>query len=234
MDNLPKMSSELIEKLVTTTGIMHLACKFGRKEIKPSQIRSKLQFLALLDGMGRDSSSAIEFHLERAPGIFAAIDKCLEVDSPDSAIVLLFTCIEGEVNTALRMIMRIKGFSKSEIESAIKGIDFSTKIEVILPLLGITVPPRVRQFSNESKIVRNKIVHFKATPNTSDDFSERTGDYFVTREDASSFFKRNPPARLKEDMINFVDFSISQLHEFQAAIRAFQRFTHWRAEEKNS
>jgi len=218
------LENETFRRFLRGVGVMHLARKFSAKELKVSDIRTRRQFIDVLKGIGADESSAIEFHLERVPPIFSAIRKCLEVDSPDSAIVLLFTCIEGEINMALRILMRLKGFSSKEVDSAIQGVDFRTKIDVLLPLLHVEVPDRIKQFSNESKIVRNKIVHFKAMPSVAHGTKDERGDFYVTRDAALKFFLRNPVDRLEEDIMNFVDDAVARVPEVQAAIKIVNKF----------
>ncbi|HEV6967655.1 MAG TPA: hypothetical protein VK305_19835, partial [Roseateles sp.] len=41
----------------------------------------------------------------------------------------LFTLLEGEVNTLLRIHLRIRGFSPNSITDSLRGTDFDSKID---------------------------------------------------------------------------------------------------------
>ena len=141
----------------------------------------------------------------------------LESGDPQSAIVLLHTLIESEVNTVARIFLRIRGFSNTKITTAIAGIDLKSKVDVLLPVLGIKVNDRIRQLTSESQRIRNAIVHFKATPTICSNVDEFAGDYEVSKLKASEFFSRNTIASIERDLGRFVDDCASQCPEIQAA-----------------
>ena len=168
------------------------------------------QFFEALEQIGKSQDNAYEFHVTRLDKEMHLVSHCIEVDEAKSGIVLLFTLIEGEVNTLLRIHLRIRGFSPNAITDALRGTDFDTKIEIMLPLLEVTVPERMRNAAYQCKAIRNLVVHNKATPSLMAKEGDKASDSEVASERASRFFVENPVERLQADLQAFVDEGIRE------------------------
>lgn len=196
----------------------------GTNQINPSKVRSKKKFRNLINQLGRTDDYAFEIQIDHVAQKINSIHICLESGDPQSAVVLLHTLIESEVNTVVRLVLRIRGFSHSAITEAIGGVDLKSKLDVLLPLLGVPPSARIRQLALESQRIRNAVVHFKANPILATDAGERSGDHDVTMEKATEFFRRNTIAAIRKELEPFVNVCASQCPELQAAHALLQRF----------
>ncbi len=212
---------ELAQRVIALT----LARMIGNKEIDPSKIKSKKKFHQLIDQLGRAEDTAFEIHINHMPGRINSIRITLESGDPQSAIVLLHTLIESEVNTVVRLFLRVRGFSNSAITTAIAGMDLKSKLDVLLPVLGIQVSARIRQLTSESQRIRNSIVHFKATPTLTSDLVDVAGDHEISELKASEFFSRNTVVAIEKELGRFVDDCGSQCPEIRAAHALLDRYS---------
>lgn len=219
----PAVASEIVLGVVNSAAFT-LARMIACKKLDPTSIGNVEDLATLIKKLGRTKDDAFEIHLDRLPTKISIIRACLAQEDYESAVLLLFTAIEGEVNTALRMLLRIRGFSHGTISDVIRGTDFKAKLDVLLPLLGAKVPPRLRQFSRQSQTIRNLVVHFRANPARWSDEATSDGDYDSNQQQAKDFFKNNPLSRLGRDLSRFVDECVSSLPEVQDAIELLHRF----------
>ena len=121
-------------------------------------------------------------------------------------------------------LLRIRGFSAGTITDALRGINFDTKIDVLLPLLEVTVPERLRNAALQCKAVRNLVVHNKASPALMSDLGNKRSDSEAARERAEKFFTENPLERLETDPATCVDRGIAKDASFQWCQHLFERF----------
>lgn len=211
---------ELAQKLILLT----LARMIGTKEVEPSKIKSKRKFRQVIEQLGTTKHNAFEIHINHLPERINSIRVTLESGDPQSAIVLLHTLIESEVNTVVRLFLRVRGFSHATITAAIAGIDLKSKLDVLLPVLGVEVSDRIRQLTSESQKIRNAIVHFKASPTLTSDSGDIAGDHEASKIKSSEFFGRNTAAAIEKALRGFVDECASQCPDICAARELFQRF----------
>lgn len=205
--------------------VLVIARLIGAGKIIPSRIRSKKKFRELTNQLGRSSDYAFEIHIDYTEERINSIKICLESGDPQSAILLLHTLIESETNTAVRILLRISGYSNSEITDAIKGIDLKSKLDVLLPLLGVQPSREIRQLRSESQNIRNSIVHFKATPIISTDDEEQIGDHDIIFDKANNFFRSHSIESIQSELSRFLNVCVSQSPELKAAHALLQRFS---------
>lgn len=221
-------SIEVGEKMISaarSVAALVIARLIFTQQLNPSKLRSKKQFRELIGRIGRGDDSAFEIHVDHVAPRVDSIQHCLERDDPQSAIVLLHTLIESEANTAVRILLRVRGFSHSLITEAIGGTDLKTKLDILLPLLGVQLSQRFRQLAFESQRVRNAIVHFKGKPTLLTDAGNQRGDHDMTVEKANEFFARNCISAIRKELEPFVDECAAQCSELQAAHKLFNRFS---------
>lgn len=193
-------------------------------KLDPDRIKTVQDLETVIRKLWRTKDEAAEFHIDRLPKKFSIIRECLAHEEYESAVLLLFTAIEGEVNVALRMLLRIRGFPHGAITDTVKGVDLKSKLDVLLPLLGAKTPPRLRQFARQSQTIRNLVVHFRANPVQWSDEANSDGDYKSNQQQSKEFFMNNPVTRLERDLSCFADKCVSSLPEVQAAIEVLHRF----------
>ena len=189
-----------------------------------NKVQSKEDFAELVSRMGRTTDDAFEIHVDRISDRISVVKRCLDDGFLESAILVLFTAIEGEVNSALRIMLRIRNFPHGVIDAAIGGIDLKTKLDLIFPLLGIKSDERFKQFTRQSQIVRNLEVHFRAVPEQWADSGNVKGSCDSIREKASEFFMSNPIERVEQDISNFVDDCVNEMPEVKKAIELMSRY----------
>lgn len=221
-------SVEIDEKLLSaarSVAALVIARQIFARQLNPSRLRSKKQFRELISRLGREDDSPFEIHIDHVAARVDSIRHCLEHGDPQSAIVLLHTLIESEANTAVRLLLRIRGFSHSAITEAIGGTDLKSKLDVLFPLLGVQLSPRFRQLAYESQRVRNAVVHFKGKPSLFTDAGNHRGDHEITLEKAKEFFDRNSISAIRGELEPFVDKCGTQCPELQAAHKLLNRFS---------
>ena len=185
---------------------------------------TRSQFLSALRKLGKSHENAFEVYTDLVEEEMRLVAHCIKVAEPRSAIVLLFTLIEGEINTLLRAHLRIRGFATNSISDALRGTDFETKIDVMLPLLEVEVPARIRNVALQCKAIRNLVVHNKATPSLMSQDGDRPSDVEIASERASKFFKENPVSRLQRDIRKLVNDGIHESWAVQWASHLFAKY----------
>jgi hypothetical protein len=194
--------------------IQPLARLIHAGRINPETVSREAFFDALRE-LGRSHDDAFEVYVTRVDEEMRLVAHCVAESEAKSGIVLLFTLLESEVNTLLRMHLRIRGFSPNTITDALRGTDFDAKLDVLLPLLDVSVPERVRNTALQCKAIRNLVVHNKATPALMADIGDKHSDTEIASERAERFFAENPVDRLKADLQDFVDTGIYESPDIQ-------------------
>lgn len=182
------------------------------------------EFFDALSELGTSHENAFEIHVCRVPEEMSLVDHCVAKGEAKSGIVLLFTLLEGEVNTLIRMHLSIRGFSHNSITDALRGTDFDTKMDVLLPLLEVKVSERVRNVAHQCKIIRNLVVHNKATPNLDSLTGKKLSDGQIAADRASQFFAENPLQRIERDLQDFVDAGIAESVAVQWSRHLFEKY----------
>ena len=203
--------------LLRKTMILYLARLITNDEVDPENIKSKKNLTDSIKNIGINKDNGFELHLIRPPRKIKSIGACIALEDYESAIILLYTLIGGELNTAIRIILRVKGFSHARITKAIQGSDFKTKIEIILELADIHVTDRVKQIAYESQKIRNNAVHFKSKPTVWAIDGNITGDHESIPKNAMEYFQRNSIKELDNELSQFVEYTVSQVEEIQIA-----------------
>ncbi len=191
--------------------------------INPETV-TREQFFEALMSLGTSHENAFEVHATRIDEEMRLVVHCIEADEAKSGVVLLFTLIEGEINSLIRIHLRIRGFSTNAITDALRGTDFDTKLEVLLPLLEVTVPERMRNVALQCKAIRNLVVHNKATPILIADTGDKTSDAEIASERADRFFAENPPERIQRDLREFLDEGAYESSAVQLSRQLFAKF----------
>lgn len=192
-------------------------------QINPEAI-TRDSFFDALRKLGQSHDDAFEILVTRVEEDMRLIAHCVSEGEAKSGVVLLFTLIEGEVNALVRTLLRIRGFTAGAITDALRGTDFDTKLDVLLPLLEVTVPDRLRNAALQCKAVRNLVVHNKASPALMSDMGTKPSDVEAASERAERFFAENPIERLRSDLTAFVDTGIAEDESFQWGQHLFERF----------
>jgi hypothetical protein len=115
-------------------------------------------------GWSESDRKATDLHLDRSHEILELVEHCRAQGEHGAAVVLLYTLLESCLNSAVRVLMTVHGFSHAKISEALKGTDLETKADVLLPLLRSQLHPRARQTVMDCRAIRNMIVHDKARP----------------------------------------------------------------------
>lgn len=212
----PKVAGRHVE-MVMRIAVLALARMIGTKRLDPSTIASGEALFPFLDKLGRTDEDAFEVHIDRAPKKLKSIKACIQRKDSESAVVLLFTLIEGEINTVLRILLSIRGYSRSAIDEALRGTTLKSKFDLLLPLLGVSPPPRVRQLAIEAQTTRNAAVHYKASPSVFTDIGEKNGDHDSVSKKADEFLAKNSIDQIEEDIGRFVEGCVSQCSFVQQA-----------------
>src|SRR4051812_16163620 len=144
-DNVVQFVSRAEHSQILYSAVMFpLARMIHSGRINPQTV-TRLAFLEALYELGRSHDDAFELYVAKVEEDMNIIGHCVAEREARSGIVLLFTLLEGEVNTLLRIHLRIRGFSSNVITDALASTEFETKIEVMLPLLDVSVPERIRK-----------------------------------------------------------------------------------------
>ena len=204
--------------------VLVLARKIYAGDIKPDEITSAEQFILVIQQLGRAHEDAFEFNVDDIESDVQLIRHCIEQEKYHSAIVLLFTLLEREINTIIRTLLRIRGMSHGTISDALKGTDFATKLDVLLLLLEAEPPPRFRQVALQCKTIRNLVVHNKATPSMFADVGNRQSDHEVATTRAREFFGLHNIGKIEADIRDYFDSSVGLSTEVQQAWALLDRF----------
>lgn len=192
-------------------------------EIDPETV-TRDELAKALKGLGYTRDDAFEIYITQSEDDIPLIAHCISQDRFGSAVVLLFTLIEAEVNSLIRLLMRIRDFSSAKITDALKGTSFDTKLDVLLPLLGVEVPDRFRNAALQCKSIRNIVVHNKATPALMADTGNQDSDRDTADARASQFFFENPIDRLQNDLKDFFELSIRRDPSVQWSAVLFKKY----------
>ena len=186
-------------------------------ELDPNKSLNYEEFSALINKVGVDVDSALEIHIDDGPKKITLIKHCLDVSDKASAVVILCTLIESEINSIIRIVMRIKGFDHGVISQAIQGTDITTKLNVFLPLLELDLRGRMKQIAMEGFKIRNHIVHFKGKPDINYNDKSVLGDHRIIKEKCEKFFKNNPFDVIEKHLTTFSQETLIQNKEIQQA-----------------
>jgi len=225
MTGTPTLQNDELYQAAKKLIYLPLARKIYLKEVTPDEILTSEQFMEIVSGMGKSDIDAFEVYVSSIEEQFATIDQCLRAGSPQSAAVLLFTLIEGEVNTVVRMLLRIRGMNHKQITEAIQGTNLFVKMRVLLPLLNADPADRFVQIVRECQKIRNEIVHFKASPDMWHDKGGSKGGYDVIKERAQDFFNRTSIEDLMSEIEDFNPVCMGACVFLQQAVRLVERFS---------
>src|SRR5665647_2754249 len=92
---------EIIYKLI----ILPLAQMIFAGELNPVTA-TRDEFYNALQDLGMNHENAVEAYLTHLPEEMALVHHCVEQSQPRAAIVLLFTLLESELNTLVRVHLR--------------------------------------------------------------------------------------------------------------------------------
>lgn len=185
---------------------------------------SRDELAKALKALGNTHEDAFEIYLTQIEEEMPLVAHCVSSGRPRSGVVLLFTLIEAEVNSLIRFLLRIRGYSASRITDALKGTSFDTKLDVLLPLLEVEVPERFRNVALQCKSIRNVVVHNKATPALMADIGNKDSDSELANERSAKFFSENPIERLQTDLKDFFDVSVSHDSAMQWSAQLFDKY----------
>lgn len=177
-----------------------------------------------LKALGNTCEDAFELHIRHDEEDMSLVAHCISKERARYGVVLLFTLIEGEVNSLIRILMRIRNFSSSAITDALKGTSFDTKLDVLLPLLEARVPDRFRNAALQCRSIRNVVVHNKATPALSFDSGDKASDSELAEVRSARFFSENPIERLQADLNEFIDGGCSEDSSMQWSAHLFEKY----------
>ena len=110
------------------------------------------------------------------------------------------------------------------ISDALKGTNFDAKMDVVLPLLGVSISERLRNTAIQCKSIRNLVVHNKASPNLMALTGDRKSDEKIAEERAAGFFSENPVERIEQDIETFFDNGIYSSEAVQTATVLFDKY----------
>lgn len=209
--------------MIATVVILPLARMIESGEIDVETV-TRAKFLACLKRLGKSHETAFEAYVNRVEEEIRMVTYCVKQKEAKSGIVLLFTLLESEINTLLRIHLRIKSFSQNAITEALQGTDFETKLNVLLPLLNIHTPERLRNCALQCKAIRNMVVHNKGTPNLMSHEGDKPSDSEVAERRASKFFIENPLPRLQRDLQKFMDDAIYSSWAVEWASHLFAKY----------
>ena len=223
MSSDDKISREEARFFVFAATIIPLARMIYAGSVNPETI-TREQFWVVLQGLGESRESAFEVHATFVEREMVLVSHCLSAGSPGSAIVLLFTLIESELNSLIRVHLGVMGFGSKTISEALKGTDFDTKLDVLLPLLGVSVPVRLRNTALQCRSIRNLVVHYKANPSLLSTEGDKEGDEEIAEGRAVKFFAGNPLPRIQRDLEHFYHQGVHASSVIRSAIDLFARY----------
>lgn len=216
------ISTEDKLRIIINVFSLPLAKMINAGEIDPETITPS-EVISLTQTLGTKQDNALELYIDKIPNEITLIRHCLETGAKRSAIVLLFTLLEGEINALTRMHLSIRGFKSKAITNALQGINFEAKFNILLPLLGVSVPERIRNMAIQCKGIRNPIVHNKASPKQFSDSHEKESDYDNADNRADKFFIDNPVDRIEHDLRNFISEGINENPDYQLAVELLSK-----------
>ncbi|MFO6419116.1 hypothetical protein ACLBKS_02810 [Hylemonella sp. W303a] len=192
-------------------------------EFDPETV-TRAELAKALTSLGNTRDDAFEIYLTQIEEEIPLVAHCISQERFSSAVVLLFTLFEAEVNSLIRLLMRVRDFSSSKITDALKGTSFDTKLDVILPLLEVEIPDRFRNSALQCRSIRNVVVHNKATPALMADTGVQNSDREIADARAKNFFFENSIDRLKDDLKDFFEISLNRDPSVQWSARLFEKY----------
>lgn len=203
--------------------VIPLARMIHSGKIDPETV-SRDELVTALKALGNTHEDAIEIYVTQIEEEMALVAHCVSCGRPSSGVALLFTLIEAEVNSLIRVLLSIRGYSASRITDAIKGTGFDTKLDVLLPLLEVEAPERFRNVALQCKSIRNVVVHNKAMPALMADIGNKKSDSQLADERSARFFSENPIERLQADLNDFFDMSVSHDSAVRWSTQLFDKY----------
>jgi hypothetical protein len=194
------------------------------REIDIYQIVNSDHLRAAIDQIGIDDKNSIEIHMSSGSSKLESARLCLESGDLESALIVVSSFIESEINMVIRIALRLQNFSHGTISASLKGTDLKTKINVILPLLQVKMSERQRQIALNQNSVRNNILHFKAVPMLDHVNGQSESDYDKVKNQAKAFFDEHPLDIIDHCFLSFVDCIVNEQPHFQHAFELFERF----------
>ena len=147
---------------------------------------------------GIEANHDLEFHSMPMDVHSKAIKSAIDENQDISAAILIAISIEEDVNSIFRIACIAKGYTHKKITQFIKEVSMKTKVELVLPLLGINVPKRYKTAIFEFLPFRNNVVHGKAIPSFGNVLTgESTDSIESNRERAQSLIKTYPFEKVK-------------------------------------
>lgn len=217
-DDIPER--ELAMRII----VLALARKLYSEGLTAKQVKSRKQFRALVDEIGKGDEAPFEIHLDGVAEDSKTIGSCIASGAHSSAIVLLFTLFEAQLNATIRIALRIYGYSNGAAVSALKGTGFITKVDVLAPLLGAHMSQTLRHIVVDCKTVRNAIVHSKMAPARMTDQGDHPSENEANADSARDFFNVHKLDDIERKLRHFVDSSISNISEVRDAWAVLDKY----------
>lgn len=218
--DLESISADQRRRIIYTTTIIPIARMIASGELDPTSV-TREHFWRLLLSMGENQTNPFEFYPEQIRDEISLVQHCLESAAPRHAIVVLFTLLEAEINTIIRLHLTIRGFSESAILAGLKGTDIGAKINLLLPLLAVPVTDRFRNAVLQARSIRNVATHNKAAPYLMDMSKQRMSQSEAADERARQFFEENPLDRIERDVEDFSEHALRAMPALESAIELF-------------
>jgi hypothetical protein len=223
-ENVKEIMSQAEQNQMLYAAIVFpLARMIYSEQIDPETV-TRDELVSALVALGKSDEEPFEFHVCRVKEEMRLVAHCVSEGEAKSGVVLLFTLLEGEINTLVRIHLRIRGYSKGAITTALRGTDLDTKLDVLLPLLEVVVPERLRNIVHQCKAIRNLVVHNKAAPNEITDDGIKDSDSEIAGDRAKRFFSENPIPRLQADIEKFFDEGVETSEAIQWSRHLFTKY----------
>lgn len=219
--DLESISADQRRRIIYTTTIVPIARMIASGELDPTSV-TREHFWRLLLSMGDNQTNAFEFYPEQIRDEIGLVQHCLESAAPRHAIVVLFTLLEAEINTVLRLHLTIRGFSESAILAGLKGTDIGAKTSLLLPLLAVPVTDRFRNAVLQARSIRNVTTHNKAVPHLMDRSKQRMSQSEAADKRARQFFEENPLDRIERDVEDFSEHALRAMPALESAFELFE------------
>ena len=150
----------------------------------------------LIESIGKTLDDPFEIYMDNVAEQMDIVRLCLGNNASRAATILLFALMESEINQAIRLVMRIRGFRHNRITETLKDLNVKTKLYVILPLLDVIIEDELESVILELVALRNSSTHCKANPCLESDAESKDDDYSVSAVRSDNFFRRTDLAVL--------------------------------------
>jgi len=128
------------------------------------------------------------------------------------------------INAIIRIGLRLENLGHEKITDTVKGTNLRTKINAILPLLGVELSEQQRQISLNQIPLRNEVTHFKALPELWFDAGEKDGSHGKISNKIQEFFKQYPIIEIERQIGTMFDEAIAGLPHVYEATQLFKRY----------